>query len=91
MHPAIEACLASKRGLLIFPTYLAQRQWLDDNAELLFQFQVIHNKQMNELLFPNGNKLVLGHGTSDEDLLRYAGSIFNFVLGTNMLQRLVRP
>lgn len=81
MHSAIEACLKPKRGLLIFPTYLILRQWIDDNKENLDKNQILYNNIINRLSFPNGNELYLGQVSCDDDMLKYAGTRFNFVMG----------
>ena len=67
----------------MFPTYISLTQWLEDNYNDIVGVggKVILNR--NQISFPNGSTLQLGFGTSDEDFIRYRGSRFSFVSGTD--------
>lgn len=68
------------RKLIMFPNYMAQVQWLEDNKSRFIQEGVVMNKAAYTLTYPNGDKVVLGHGT---DVNPFISCRFNVVEGTD--------
>lgn len=82
---SIALCLTPKTGLKVFDTYMAMKQWMKLQRDLIVHRGVTINLTQNVITFPNGNKLFLGWDKSD--LNKYMGCRFSFVHGIDNPER----